>query len=97
MECIENLEEQPEHEKVYLKDVFGEIERNVIGGNMGPPEIENSTKQERKQYIKDTFWCRGDCDICGICQVYRGQNPVIVYEEYIEGKKTFQEITERYR
>lgn len=47
--------------------------------------------------IKDTFVCRGDCDDCGICQVYRGKEAAVVYDEYIEGKKSFQEITEKYR
>lgn len=64
---------------------------------MRPPEIENSTRQEREKYIKDTFWCRGDCDSCGICQVYRGTDPAIVYDEYIEGKTPFQEIASRYQ
>lgn len=64
---------------------------------MRPPDIADSTKQEREQYIKDTFECRGDCDYCGICQVYRGTEPAVVYDEYIEGKKSFQEITEKYR
>ena len=64
---------------------------------MRPPDIADSTKQEREQYIKDTFVCRGDCDYCGICQGYRGKEPAAIYDEYIEGKKSFQEITEKYR
>lgn len=61
------------------------------------PEIQESTKEEREEYIRQTFWCRGDCDSCGICQVYGGKDPLIVYEDYIEGRKTFQEIAEYYR
>lgn len=62
-----------------------------------PPRIDSSTKEEREEYIKKTFWCRSDCDSCGICQVYGGKEPLIVYEDYIEGKKTFQQIAEMYR
>lgn len=61
------------------------------------PEIGESTKEEREEYIRQTFWCRSDCDSCGICQVYGGKEPLIVYEDYIEGKKSFQEIAEYYR
>lgn len=28
---------------------------------MRPPEIENSTEEERRQYIKNTFRCIADC------------------------------------
>ena len=64
---------------------------------MRPPDIAHSSREEREAYIKETFWCRGDCDICGICQVYKGKEPSIVYEDYIEGKKSFQDITAMYR
>ena len=30
---------------------------------MRPPEIENSTEEERREYIKNTFRCIADCDI----------------------------------
>ena len=64
---------------------------------MRPPEIESSTKEEREEYIRTTFQCRSDCDNCGICQIYGGKDPQIVYDEYIEGKVSFQEIAMRYR
>ena len=31
-----------------------------------PPDISNSTVLEREKYIKDNFYCRGNCEICGI-------------------------------
>ena len=34
---------------------------------MRPPEIKNSTEEERRQYIKNTFRCIADCDMCGLC------------------------------
>ncbi len=64
---------------------------------MKPPEIWQSTKEERHQYIAQTFRCRNNCELCGICQVYGGKDPLIVYEKYIEGEEEFQTITQRYR
>lgn len=40
---------------------------------MRPPEIENSTEEERREYIKNTFRCIADCDMCGLCTVFRGK------------------------
>lgn len=61
------------------------------------PDIETSTKEERIEYINKTFWCRSDCDSCGICYIFHGKEPLTVYEDYIEGKRTFREISEEYR
>lgn len=60
-------------------------------------DIRTSTREERQKYIEETYWCRGDCDSCGICQVFHGKEPVIAYEDYIEGRNSFQEVSERYR
>ena len=64
---------------------------------MRPPEIEHSTREERETYIKTTFQCKGSCESCGICAVYRGKSPEVVYHNYIEGKESFQDIAMRYR
>ena len=61
------------------------------------PDIASSTKEQRLAYIRETFRCRNDCDSCGLCQVFRGQEPMIVFADYIEGKRTFQEIMQKYR
>ena len=36
---------------------------------MRSPEIENSTEEERREYIKNTFRCIADCDMCGLSTV----------------------------
>lgn len=61
------------------------------------PDIENSTREERQAYIYDKFQCRADCDNCGLCKIYHGQPLEVVYSDYIEGKKSFQEIARAYR
>jgi len=61
------------------------------------PEIESSTREERFNYIKETFSCKGDCDVCGICAVFRGKEPLVVFSDYVDGKRTFEEIYEEYK
>lgn len=61
------------------------------------PEIENSTVEQRREFIKKTYWCRSDCDNCGICQVFGGKDPLVVFADYIEGKEAYLDISKRYR
>ena len=52
---------------------------HLNGGNeeMRPPEIADSTEAERRKYIRDTFPCIADCDMCGLCTVFRGKDPEV--------------------
>lgn len=60
------------------------------------PDIETSTREEREQYIRERFKCISDCDSCGICTMYRNQDPLLVYQDYIGGTRNFMEITAKY-
>ena len=60
---------------------------------MRAPEIESSTEEERRQYIKKTFPCLTDCDKCGLCKVLKGKDPEIAYEDYIRGKRSFMVVS----
>lgn len=64
---------------------------------MRPPEIEKSTKEEREAFIQAAYRCIADCDSCGICQIFRGKEPMIVFEEYIQGREAYQDICAKYR
>lgn len=64
---------------------------------MRPPEIENSTEEERRQYIKDTFKCIADCDMCGICVAFKGKDPELAYDGYIMGKRDYIDVSGDYR
>lgn len=64
---------------------------------MGAPEIGSSTAEEREAYIHETFQCRGECDDCGFCAVYRGKTPEVAYRDYIDGKRSFYDIAQDYR
>ena len=61
------------------------------------PEITSSTKEERRRYIKERFPCIADCDMCGLCKVFRGKDAETAYKEYIDGEKSFLEVSSCYR
>jgi hypothetical protein len=61
------------------------------------PEIAASTEQERRAYIKERFPCIADCDMCGLCKVFRGKDAETAYADYIKGNRSFSEVSEDYR
>ena len=61
------------------------------------PEITSSTEEERRRYIKERFPCIADCDMCGLCKVFRGKDAETAYKEYIDGEKSFLEVSACYR
>ena len=64
---------------------------------MRAPEIETSTEAERRQYIKNAFPCIADCEMCGLCTVFRGKDPELSYADYISGKRSYLEVSQEYR
>ena len=64
---------------------------------MQAPEIELSTEDERRKYIKDRFPCIADCDMCGLCKVSRGKDPEMAYNDYILGRRSFEEVSGDYK
>lgn len=64
---------------------------------MRVPEIETSTEAERRQYIKNAFQCIADCEMCGLCTVFRGKDPELAYADYISGKRSYLEVSQEYR
>ncbi len=61
------------------------------------PDITSSTQEERRRYIKERFPCIADCDMCGLCKVFRGKDAETAYKEYIDGEKSFLEVSAYYR
>lgn len=64
---------------------------------MRAPDLKSSTIEERRQYIKNTFKCIADCDMCGLCTVLRGKDPELAYEDYIKGKRDFMAVSQDYK
>ncbi len=67
---------------------------------MLPPNNESITKisrEERREYIKNTFKCIADCDMCGLCTVFHGKDPEVAYADYINGKRDYLDVSKDYR
>ena len=61
------------------------------------PEIANSTVEERRAYIKEKYPCIADCDMCGLCKIFRGADAEHAFDDYITGKRSFMEVSADYR
>jgi hypothetical protein len=57
------------------------------------PEITSSTAEERREFIKKKYPCIADCDLCGLCKVFRGRNAENAFEDYISGKRSFMDVS----
>ena len=58
-----------------------------------PPDINNSTREQREAYIKHRFRCISNCALCGNCVVLHGREADDAYAEYINGQKSFVEVS----
>ena len=64
---------------------------------MVAPDIETSTREERLEFIREEFKCLGNCPICGKCSFLRGREAEDLYADYIEGHRSFRDITAEHR
>lgn len=64
---------------------------------MGAPDISDSTKEERLEYVLDKWRCCNNCEVCGKCAILKGRDAEILYEDYIEGRCSYMEITLKIR
>ena len=60
---------------------------------METPDIETSTREERLEFIREEFKCLGNCPICGKCSFLRGREAEDLYADYIEGRRSYLELT----
>ncbi len=56
---------------------------------MPSPDIHNSTQEERREYVREAWKCIANCEICGECSVLKGRDAEEVYEDYIEGRRSY--------
>ena len=64
---------------------------------MVTPDIETSTREERLEFIREGFKCLGNCPICGKYNFLRGREAEDLYADYIDGQRSFREITTEHR
>ncbi|MGN0230508.1 MAG: hypothetical protein ACI4BH_11950 [Muribaculaceae bacterium] len=57
------------------------------------PDISQSTRAERLDYVKQRFRCIANCETCGNCAILRGRDAEEAYADYIEGRKSFAEAS----
>ena len=60
---------------------------------MTPPKIDQSTLEERRAYVVDAWRCLHDCEACGKCRILKGKDPETLYDDYINGTRTYMDIT----
>ena len=60
---------------------------------MQSPKLDNSTKEERLVYILEAWKCQHCCDECGKCHILKGRDAETLYADYIEGKRSYMDIT----
>ena len=60
---------------------------------MQAPRIDNSTREERQAYVIDAWRCLHDCESCGKCRILRGRDAETLYADYIDGKRSYMDIT----
>ena len=60
---------------------------------MLPPQIDNSTREERRQFVLEAWKCLHDCEACGKCCILKGRDAELLYADYINGRRTYMDIT----
>ena len=60
---------------------------------MTPPDIDTSTREERLAYVRKTWECMNNCELCGKCHVLKGRDAETLYADYIDGIRTYLDVT----
>lgn len=60
---------------------------------MTPPDIKESTREERRNFVVNAWKCLHNFEICGRCHMLRGHDPETLYEEYIDGTKSYVDVS----
>ena len=64
---------------------------------LNAPDINESTVEKRRSFIKARFPCIADCDMCGLCTVFHGKDAEQAYDDYIMGMRSFTDVSMRYK
>lgn len=60
---------------------------------MTPPKVDQSTPEERRAYVLDAWRCLHDCEACDKCRILKGKDVETLYIDYIEGHRTYMDVT----
>lgn len=61
------------------------------------PSITNSTREERLAYVREHYHCISNCDLCGLCKIFHGQDAEHALEAYIDGSEELRTVMMSYR
>ena len=61
------------------------------------PSIAQSTREERLAYVRRRYPCIADCDACGLCRLFHGEDAELALADYIEGLDELPQVMMRYR
>ena len=57
------------------------------------PPLASSPRVARIAFLRERFRCLADCDLCGNCILLHHRDAEDVYADYVEGLRSFAEIT----
>ena len=57
--------------------------------------INDTTREEREQIIRESMDCGGGCENCSSCWL-GGGSPWDIYQDYIDGKREIKDINAEY-
>ena len=60
---------------------------------MKAPDIASSTREERLNFVRNQWKCLHNCELCGKCHILKGRSEEHLYADYIEGKRSYMDIT----
>ncbi len=60
---------------------------------MPAPGIHDSTAEDRREYVHEAWKCLANCEICGKCSILKWREAEEVYEDYIEGRRSYVEVS----
>ena len=60
---------------------------------MKAPDIESSTREERLNFVRNQWKCLHNCELCGKCHILKGRSEEHLYADYVEGKRSYMDIT----
>ena len=61
------------------------------------PTVADSTRDERLAYVRRRYPCIADCDACGLCKLFHGQDAEHALAAYIDGEAELPQVLMRYR
>lgn len=49
--------------------------------------------EERRAFVLDAWKCQHNCELCGKCHILKGKDAETLYADYIQGMRTYMDIT----